>query len=176
MRGTSHPLSSQLPCCALVVGGWRLWVTADVGVPINSTAPHWLGSTNLMTAADFMYQPYGLPTALFPVVPIPALSLCLGQVGGCPVVGGSHAMPRPARPQPPFQPSTRIQPENRGRPVQKMYSAFSKYGGYPINLTKNTDQTAVFMRCGPFLLLTPALRALCAPRDFLQTIPLRKIE
>ena len=54
-----------------------------------------------MTAADFMYISYGLPTAPFPLVPIPTLSLCLGRVGGCPVVGGSHAMSRPACPHPP---------------------------------------------------------------------------
>ena len=60
----------------------------------------WLGWNNVMTAADFMYTYYGLSIAPFPVVPIPTLSLCLGQVGGCPVVGGLLAIPCPARPHP----------------------------------------------------------------------------
>ena len=70
------------------------------GSPINSTVPHWLGSNNVITAADLMCIYYGLPTASFPLVPIPTLSLCLGQVGGCPVVGGLLAIPCPARPHP----------------------------------------------------------------------------
>ena len=47
------------------------------GIPINPTVLHWLGSMNLMTAADSMYMPYGLPTAPFPLAPSPTLYLCL---------------------------------------------------------------------------------------------------
>ena len=36
---------------------------------------HWLGSNNVMTAADVMYMSYGLSTAPFPLVPIPTRSL-----------------------------------------------------------------------------------------------------
>ena len=32
------------------------------GIPINSTVPHWLGSKNVMTAADVMCRYCGLPT------------------------------------------------------------------------------------------------------------------
>ena len=56
------------------------------GIPINTTAPHWLGSKNVMTAADFMCIYYALPTAPFPLDATPTLSLCLGRVDGCPVV------------------------------------------------------------------------------------------
>ena len=48
-----------------------------LGIPINSTVPHWLGSKNVMTAADVMYIYYELPTDPLPVVPIATLSLCL---------------------------------------------------------------------------------------------------
>ena len=74
----------------------------EVDIPINSTALHWLGSNHVMPAADFMHISDGLPTAPFPLVPIPTVSLCLRRVVGCPVVGSAHAMPRPARPLPPF--------------------------------------------------------------------------
>ena len=71
----------------------------------------WYGSSSY---ADFMYIYYGLPTAQFPLVPIPNVSLCLGRVGGCPVVGGAHAMPRPARPLPSF-PSLTIGADHHSR-------------------------------------------------------------
>ena len=72
-----------------------------MGISISSTAPHWLGPNNLMTAADGVYISYRLPTAPFPLVPIHILFLCLGRMGGCPVMGGSHAMPSPTHPPPP---------------------------------------------------------------------------
>ena len=75
----------------------------------DSTAPHWLGPSPVTTAADGMYISYGLPTAPFPLAPIPTLTLCLCRVGACPVVGGLHVVPDPARP-PPSVPSL---PEGR---------------------------------------------------------------